>query len=159
MLSIHYKSQTQPVKDWGKRVCPVMEASWSATETRAVGENERSEWQRRSGMASRGSICPGEKATLPRQSTANAWGDVQKPSQAGLVGRVRNTGQSPLSIISQAGILGARVQKDTCLPREGCRVSARTDRTVRGDHHVAEISRGHISRRKRAPQRGEDSPR
>ena len=80
-------------EDWGKRVCPVMEASWSATETRAVGENERSEWQRRSGMASRGSICPGEKATLPRQSTANAWGDVQKPSQAGLVGRVRNMGR------------------------------------------------------------------
>ncbi len=130
MESVYYKSQAQP--DGGEG---------------------------RSGMASRGSICPGEKAALPRQSTANAWGDVQKPSQAGLVGRVRNTGLSPLSIISQAGILGARVQKDTCLPREVCRVSVRTDRTVRGDHRVAEVSRGRISQRKRAPQRGEDSPR
>ncbi len=69
-----------------------MEASWSATETRAEGESERSEWQRRSGMASGGSISPGEKAALPRQSTANTRGDVQKPSQAGRVGRVRNTG-------------------------------------------------------------------
>jgi len=33
----------------------------------------------------------GEEAVLPRQDTANARGDVQKPSQAGLVGRVRNT--------------------------------------------------------------------
>ncbi len=130
MLSIYYKSQTQP--DGGEGC---------------------------SGMASGGSLGPGEKAALPRQSTANARDDVQKPSQAGLVGRVRNTGLSPLSIISQAGILGARVQKDTCLPREVCRVSVRTDRTVRGEYRVAEISRGHISRRKRAPQRGEDSPR
>ncbi len=106
-----------------------------------------------------GSISPGEKAALSRQSTANARGDVQKPSQAGLAGRVRNTGLSPLSIISQAGILGARVQKDTCLPREVCRVSVMTDRTVRGDHRVAGVSRGRISQRKRAPQRGEDSPR
>ena len=62
MESVYYKSQAQP--DGGEG---------------------------RSGMASRGSICSGEKAALPRQSTANAWGDVQKPSQAGLVGRVRNT--------------------------------------------------------------------
>ena len=31
---------------------------------------------------------------------------------------IRSERQSPLSIISQAGILGARVQKDTCLSRE-----------------------------------------
>ena len=68
-----------------------MEADWSATETRAEGESERSERQRCSRMASGGSISPGEKAALPRQRTANARGDVWKPSQAGLVGRVRNT--------------------------------------------------------------------
>jgi len=28
---------------------------------------------------------PGEEAALPRRGTANAWGDVQEPSQAGLV--------------------------------------------------------------------------
>jgi len=39
-----------------------------------------------------GSLIPGEKAALSRQSTASARGDVQKSSQAGLVGRVRNTG-------------------------------------------------------------------
>ncbi len=33
----------------------------------------------------------GEEAALPRQGTANAWGDEQEPSQAGLVGRVGNT--------------------------------------------------------------------
>jgi len=33
----------------------------------------------------------GEEAVLPRQDTANARGDVQKPSQAGLVGRAGNT--------------------------------------------------------------------
>ena len=33
----------------------------------------------------------GEEAALLWQGTANARGDVQKPSQAGLVGRVRNT--------------------------------------------------------------------
>jgi len=63
MLSIYYKSQTQP--DGGEGC---------------------------SGMARSGSINTREKAALLRQSTANARGDVQKPSQAGLVGRVRNTG-------------------------------------------------------------------
>jgi len=63
MLSVYYKSQAQP--DGGEG---------------------------RSGMASGGSTDSGEKAALPRQSAANARGDVQKPSQAGLVGRVRNTG-------------------------------------------------------------------
>ena len=92
----------------------------------------------------------GEEAALLRQGTANARGDVQEPIQAGLVGRAGNTRQSPLSILSQAGILGARVQKDTCLPREICRVSIGTERTVRGDYRVAEVSRGHISRWKRA---------
>jgi len=53
----------------------------------------------------------GEEAALPRQGTANARGDEQEPSQAGLVGRAGNTRQSPLSILSQAGILGARVRK------------------------------------------------
>ena len=33
----------------------------------------------------------GEEAALPRQGTANARGDVQEPSQAGLVGRAGNT--------------------------------------------------------------------
>ena len=57
---------------------------------------------------------PGKAVALLRQGTANAWGDEQKSSQAGLVGRVRNTGQSPLTTIGQARILGARVRKDTC---------------------------------------------
>ncbi len=61
---------------------------------------------------------PGKPVALLRQGTANARGDEQKSSQAGLVGRVRNTGQSPLTTISQKRILGARVRKDTCLPRE-----------------------------------------
>jgi len=51
-----------------------------------------------------------------------------------------NTRKSPLSIICQAGILGARVRKDACLPREICRVSIRTERTVRADYRVAEVS-------------------
>jgi len=34
----------------------------------------------------------GEEAAPLRRGTANAWGDVQKSSEAGLVGRVRNTG-------------------------------------------------------------------
>ena len=82
----------------------------------------------------------GEEAALLWQGTANARGDEQEPSQAGLVGRAGNTRQIPLSIISQARIPGARVRKDACLPREICRVSIRTDRTVRGDHRVAEVS-------------------
>ena len=60
---------------------------------------------------------PREEVALLRQGTANAWGDEQKPSQADLAGQARNTGLSPLSIIGQVGILGARVQKATCLPR------------------------------------------
>ena len=92
----------------------------------------------------------GEEAALLRQGTANARGDEQEPSQAGLVGRAGNTRQSPLSILSQTCILGARVQKDACLPREICRVSIGTERTVRGDYRVAEVSRGHSSRWKRA---------
>lgn len=63
-------------------------------------------------------MVPGKAAALLRQGTANARGDVQKSSQAGLAGRVRNTGQSPLTTIGQARILGARVRKDMCLPRE-----------------------------------------
>ena len=66
---------------------------------------------------------PGKAVALLRQGTANAWGDEQKSSQAGLVGRVRNTGQSPLTTIGQTRILGARVRKDTCLPREARCVS------------------------------------
>jgi len=94
-------------------------------------------------------ICgrPGKEAALPRQGTANARGDEQESSQAGLVGRVCNTRQSPLSILSQIRILGAHVQKDACSPRESCHdVRNRTDQTVRGGDHVAEVSRGHSSR-------------
>ena len=92
----------------------------------------------------------GEEAALLRQGTANARGDVQEPSQAGLVGRAGNTRQSPLSILGQTCMLGARVWKDACLPREICRASIRTERTVRGDYRVAEVSRGHSSWWKRA---------
>ena len=63
-------------------------------------------------------MVPGKAVALLRQGTANARGDEQKSSEAGLVGRVRNTGQSPLTTISQTRIPGARVRKDTCLPRE-----------------------------------------
>ena len=66
---------------------------------------------------------PGKAVAQLRQGTAKAWGDEQKSSQAGLVGRVRNTGQSPLTTISQTRILGTRVRKDTCLPREARCVS------------------------------------
>jgi hypothetical protein len=112
-------------------------------------------------------MVPGKEAALLRQGTANARGDEQEPSQAGLVGRACNTRRSPLSIIGQTRILGAHVRKDACSPREICRVvHMRTDQTARGDHHAAEVSRRHSSRWKRAgpPQiKGEvypeDSPR
>jgi len=68
-------------------------------------------------------MVPGKAVALLRQGTANARGDEQKSSEAGLVGRVRNTGQSPLTAIGQTRILGARVRKDTCLPREARCVS------------------------------------
>jgi hypothetical protein len=35
----------------------------------------------------------GEEAALPRQGTANAWGDEQEPSQAGLVGGALSDGR------------------------------------------------------------------
>jgi len=63
-------------------------------------------------------MVPGKAVALLRQGTANARGDEQKSSEAGLVGRVRNTGQSPLTTTGQTRILGARVRKDMCLPRE-----------------------------------------
>jgi hypothetical protein len=87
--------------------------------------------------------------------------DEQEPSQAGLAGRACNTRQSPLSILSQTRILGAHVRKDACSLREICRVvHIRTDRTVRGGDHAAEVSRGHSSRRKRAgpPENGRSIP-
>ena len=63
-----------------------MEASRSATETRASGERERSERQRYSGMATEyPATVPGKEAALLRQGTANARGDEQESSQAGLV--------------------------------------------------------------------------
>ncbi|MFC1863425.1 hypothetical protein ACFL1Z_05680 [Thermodesulfobacteriota bacterium] len=43
--------------------------------------------------------------------------------EAGLVGQIRNTGRSPLTTLSQSCILGARVWKDMCLPREARYVS------------------------------------
>jgi hypothetical protein len=98
-----------------------MEAGWSETETRAGGESERSERQRYSGMATGyPATVPGKEAALPRQGTASARGDAQESSQAGLVGRACNTRRSPLSILSQTRILGARVRKDACSPREIC---------------------------------------
>ena len=46
---------------------------WSATETRANGESERSERQRYSGMATGYPVTvPGKEAALLRQGTANA---------------------------------------------------------------------------------------
>ncbi len=112
-------------------------------------------WQLVTGDGARGGSRPAgagyrERMSLRLRLRRHKRGDEQEPSQAGLVGRAGNTRQSPLSIISQARILGARVRKDACLPREICRVSRRTDRTVRGDYRVAEVSRGHSSRWKRA---------
>jgi hypothetical protein len=104
---------------------------------------------------------PGEEAALPWQATANVRGDEQESSQADLVGRACNTRRSPLSIIGQTRILGAHVRKDACSPREICYdVRQRTDRTVRGGNRVAEVSRGHSSRWKRAgsPNKGEAYP-
>ena len=40
------------------------------------------------------------RGSRPYLGTANAWGNEQKPSQAGLVGRAGNT-QSPPSIIAR----------------------------------------------------------
>ena len=123
---------------------------------------------------------PGKEAALLRQGTASARGDEQEPGQAGLVGRACNARQRPLSIIGQIGILGARVCKDACSPREICRVvRQRTDRTARGGDRVAEtsaarrlpqaarrvdevhqLSRGHTIRWKRAgpPESGRSLP-
>ena len=106
-------------------------------------------------------MVPGKEAALPRQGTANARGDEQESSQAGLVGRACNTRQSPLSILGQIRILGAHVRKDACSPRESCHdVRNWTDRTVRGGDRVAEVSRGHSSRRKtsRASRGGRSIP-
>ena len=81
--------------------------------------------------------------------------------EAVLVGRACNTRRSPLSILGQRRILGAHVRKDACSPREICHdVRKRTDRTARGGYHMAEVSRGHSSRWKRAgpPERGRCIP-
>ncbi|NVM22015.1 MAG: hypothetical protein HWN68_09585, partial [Desulfobacterales bacterium] len=86
-----------------------------------LGESDQREWQPCSGMATGYPVTVlGEEAAMPRQGTANAQGDEQEPSQAGLVGRAGNTRQSPLAILGQASILGTRVRKDACLPREIC---------------------------------------
>jgi len=115
-----------------------------------------------SGMATGFPVTvPGKEAALLRQGTANARGDKQESSQAGLVGRACNTRRSPLSILSQIRILGAHVWKDTCSPREICHdVRQWTDRTVRGGDHVAEVSKGHSSWWKRAgpPKSGRSIP-
>ena len=61
----------------------------------------------------------------------------------------------------ESRILGVHVRKDACSPREICRdVRQRTDRTVRGGDRVAEVSRGHSSRWKRAgpPENGRSIP-
>ena len=76
----------------------------------------------------------GEEAVLPRQDTANVRGDlpVRAPVcvQIAQAGADRRTGtesggsdgtspaKSGISIIGQIGILGARVRKNACLPRE-----------------------------------------
>ncbi len=60
-----------------------MEASWSETETRAKGERECSERQRRSGMATGYPARSGmlrKEAALPRRGTAKVRDDEQKPS-------------------------------------------------------------------------------
>ena len=52
-----------------------------------------------SGITTGSGNGPGEAVALLQQGTANARGDEQKSSEAGLVGRVRNTEQSPLTTI------------------------------------------------------------
>jgi len=105
---------------------------------------------------------PREEAALLRQGTAKVRGDEQKPS-------MRRTHwdepahqvRSPLSIIRCVRKLGIHVPKDMCLPREICHdVQQWTDRTARGGDHVAEVSRGHIGRWKRAgpPEHGRSIP-
>ena len=104
---------------------------------------------------------PGKEAAPPRRGTANAWGDAQELSQAGLVGRACNTRQGPLSILSQIRILGVHVRQDACSPRVICHgVQNRTDQTVRGGDHVAEVSRGHSSwwKTSRASRKLEKNP-
>ena len=65
----------------------------------------------------------GEKVALNKGYCKRMGRRTEIEFEAGLVGQIRNTGQSPLTTISQARILGARVRKGMCLPREAHYVS------------------------------------
>ena len=94
---------------------------------------------------------PGEEAAPPRRGAAKIRGDDQEPGTAGLVGRSGNTRKSPLSIIGQTGIPGARVSKAIGItPGDPLCVRLRTGCTVRRIDRAAEVSRRHSSWRKRA---------
>ncbi len=97
------------------------------------------------------------KAVAPlRWSSTKVRGDVQKSSQACIVGRACNTRQSPLSIIGNVRILGIHVLKDVCLtpgglscaPERRVRLKLAEGRATCSDR-MGEVSRGHSSRRKR----------
>ncbi len=97
------------------------------------------------------------KAVAPlRWSSTKVRGDVQKSSQACIVGRACNTRQSPLSIIGNVRILGTHVLKDVCFTPGGLpcaserrvRLKLAEDRATCSDR-MGEVSRGHSSRRKR----------
>jgi hypothetical protein len=96
-----------------------------------------------SGMATGYPVTvPGEEAAPPRWGTAKMRGDEQEPGTAGLVGRVPPpAGQSPLSIIGQAGIPGARASKAIGItPGDPLRVRYRTERPARGADRAVEVS-------------------
>jgi hypothetical protein len=68
-------------------------------------------------------LAPVKKVALNKGYCKSMGRRTEIEFEAGLAGRSRNTGRSPLTTISQARILGARVGKDMCLPREACCVS------------------------------------
>ena len=63
-------------------------------------------------------LAPVKKVALNKGYCKSMGRRTEIEFEAGLVGQIRNTGRSPPTTISQSRILGARVQKDICLPRE-----------------------------------------
>jgi hypothetical protein len=103
-------------------------------------------WQLGIGDGARGGSRPAvagyRERTGRRTETESGWSGGDPPE-------ADNTGLSPLSIISQAGILGARVRKNACLPREICRASIRTERTVGETIAWQKSAEGIVVRRRR----------
>jgi hypothetical protein len=103
-----------------------------------------------------------KEAALPRQGTAKVRDDEQKSSMR----RAHWDEPAPQGEVlypSQGvSVNSAFVYRKACVyPGRSATMSVnRTDRTVRGGDHVAEVSRGHSSRPKRAgpPENGRSIP-